>query len=122
MLYLASPYSGINKEMQYRRFELACHCAGLLMASGLRVFSPIAHSHPIATLCNLDLDWAFWKELDREMIRRCDQFAVLMLPAWEDSVGVRAEIQIARELGRIINVIEFPFDNPPIVRPMEQFL
>ena len=122
MLYLASPYSAPIPAMSRRRFEIVCECAGFLMAGGLHVFSPIAHSHPIAISCNLGLGWDYWAEFDRKMIEMCDQFAVLMLPAWEDSVGVRAEIQIARELGRVINGIEFPFGNPPTIVPMEQFL
>jgi hypothetical protein len=40
------------------------------------------------------------------MLRRCDALAVLRLPGWEQSVGVQAELALARELGLRAVVVE----------------
>jgi hypothetical protein len=69
-----------------------------MMRRGMHVFSPIAHTHPIAAH-GLPGDWDFWQTYDRLMLSRCDELAVLCLPGWRESVGVRAEIDIATRLG-----------------------
>jgi hypothetical protein len=38
-----------------------------------------------------------WMRADLEMLGRCDQLCVLMLPGWEKSRGVREEIEFAQE-------------------------
>lgn len=42
--------------------------------------------------------WAFWRRYDRAMLERCDELVVLQLDGWEESIGVKAEIAIAKEL------------------------
>lgn len=95
MIYLASPYSHPSKWTRERRFRSACRQAAAMMRRGALVFSPIAHSHPVAEF-GLPRDWSFWEKYDREMISKCERMVVLMLDGWRDSVGVRAEIEIAK--------------------------
>ena len=97
LIYLASPYSHPDKQIQEQRFQAACQQAALMMQAGDLVFSPIAHTHPIAAY-GLPGDWSFWQAYDRAMIERCDELAVLQLDGWEESIGVQAEIAIAKEL------------------------
>jgi len=106
MIYLASPYSHENPAVKEERFHAACACAAEMMRSGMHVFSPIAHTHPIAAH-GLPGDWAYWQTYDRAMLSRCDELVVLCLPGWKESTGVQAEIKIARELG-----IPVRFANP----------
>ena len=102
MIYLASPYTHPDARVRERRFQEACRASAALLRAGVVVFSPIAHSHPIANY-GLPTNWEFWERVDREYLARCDLLAVLTLPGWRESVGVQAEIQIAIELGlRII--------------------
>ena len=67
------------------------------MKAGVAVFSPIAHSHAICRF-GLPSDWRFWARMDREYLARCDVLAVLTLHGWQESIGVQAEIELAREL------------------------
>lgn len=99
MIYLASPYSHPDPAVREQRFRAACRMAGELMRQGVRVFSPIAHTHPIALEGDLPLGWDFWEQFDREMIAACEAVVVLTLDGWRESKGVTAEIAIAKELG-----------------------
>ena len=99
LIYLASPYTHRDTVVMTRRFEAACLAAGRLMEDGLHVFSPIAHSHPIAVRCELPCDFEYWRQYDELMLSRCDRLIVLMLAGWEQSRGVAAEIELAKGLG-----------------------
>ncbi len=98
MIYLASAYSHPDPHVREWRFREACRAAANLLRAGITVFSPIAHSHPIAQF-GMPTSWEFWSQVDREYLARCDVLAVLTLPGWRESVGVQAEIGFARELG-----------------------
>ena len=98
MIYLASPYSHPDPAVRQQRFEAACRAAASLLRAGINVFSPIAHSHPIAGY-GVPATWDFWVQVDREFLRKCEVLAVLTLDGWEQSVGVAAEIAMAQEFG-----------------------
>lgn len=105
MIYLVSPYSHPDSAVREKRFCEACRAAATLLSAGHAVFSPIAHSHPLVTH-GLPTDWAFWEQWGRNMLTRCDEVVVLQLDGWIDSVGVRAEIEMARELGKPMQFVE----------------
>ena len=102
MIYLASPYSDPDPQVEETRFRHVCAVASKLMRAGHNVFAPIAHSHPIALAGGLPKDWDFWKAFDEHMIRTCRFFWVLTMPGWDASRGVRIETEIARRLGRTL--------------------
>ena len=99
-IYLASPYSHPDEPVMCRRFGTACRAAAALMGRGYVVFSPIAHTHPIAELGYLPRGWEFWRRFDEFFLAACDELWVLNDPGWDRSVGVTAEIQIAGRLGK----------------------
>jgi hypothetical protein len=105
VIYLASPYSHAKSVVREMRFVAACWTTVELMRRGDVVFSPIVHSHPLVAH-GLPNTWEFWSVVDRNMLSRCDALWVLMLPDWEESVGVMAEIAIARELGLPIKFLD----------------
>jgi nucleoside 2-deoxyribosyltransferase len=98
MIYLASPYTHSDVQVREWRFREACRAAAGLLRAGITVFSPIAHSHPIAAF-GMPTSWDFWSQVDRDYLSRCDALAVLTLPGWRESVGVQAEIGLAGQLG-----------------------
>src|SRR5262249_28129706 len=98
VIYLATPYSHPDPAVMEARFEQACKIAGELLVSGQVVFSPIAHTHPIAVRCELPRGWDFWERYDREMVAAASKIVVVMMPGWEKSKGIAGEIAIAREL------------------------
>ena len=107
LIYLATPYSHDNPRVMEARFEAACHVAGKLMANGELIFSPIAHTHPIAVRCDLPRGWDFWHKYDLEMLKACEKLLVVKMPGWDSSKGIAGEIAIAKQLGKPVEFMEF---------------
>lgn len=106
LIYLASIYSVEHEdgtkptlEELKERVRQATIKAAELMQEGFNVFSPITHSDVIADFMpeNLRRNHDFWLEIDFDMIERCDELWVYMLPGWERSYGISQEIIFARE-------------------------
>jgi len=105
VIYLASPYTHPDCDVRQRRFEAACRAAAQWIRQGKTLFSPIAHGHPICRY-GLPLDWRFWQRHARRYLELCDEVVVLTLDGWQQSVGVQAEIAIARELGKPVTFMD----------------
>jgi hypothetical protein len=93
LIYLASPYSkypdGIDKA-----FEDISAIAGRLLIGGYKVYSPIAHTHPIAVHANLDpYDHSIWLPFDQAIMKACDAMIVAKMDSWDRSYGIGEEIK-----------------------------
>ena len=105
-IYLAGPYTDESREVMGSRYESLTRGAALLTGEGLAVFSPITHSAVMCDEHGLGHKWEHWKEVDRKFISSSREMWVMMLDGWRESVGVRAEVGIARELGlRVLYVL-----------------
>ena len=105
MIYLASPYTHPDPLVITRRYEAACRAAAELIRQGKTVFSAISHGHGIARY-GLPIDWPFWERHNRRYLESCEEVVVLMLDGWQKSVGVQAEIAVARELGKPVTFLQ----------------
>lgn len=105
MLYLSSPYHHPDKVIMHKRFHQVCQATAQFMKKGVVVYSPIAHNHYIACNFNLPRDWAFWEKFDLEILKRCSTFCVLQLPGWDESTGIKAEMEFAGSLGLSIDYV-----------------
>lgn len=93
LAYLATPYSRYPGGLVHA-FWAAAELAGALLKAGVNVYSPIAHMHPIAMYSDLDpLDHSIWLPLDELMMRRCDVLIVAYLSGWDESTGIKREIE-----------------------------
>ena len=108
LIYLASPYSHKSPEVMHRRFEMVCKVAGFMLNNGWHVYSPIAHTHPIACQCGLPKDFDFWKRYDTAVMSRCTHLIVVKLDGWMESVGVEAEIMMAAHFKTPIYYMDWP--------------
>lgn len=100
--FLSSPYSN-NPEENY---NAVLKYVKLPFTRG-HIFSPILHWHPSAKLQNVAGTFDFWLAYDFNVLRRCDELMVLTIPGWKESIGVRAEIQLANQLGLPINYLHY---------------
>lgn len=98
MIYIASPYTNPDPMVEQARWEAVCRYAAHLCGHRLAVFSPIAHSHPIA-VCGVRSDYPWIELLDLPILARCHELRVCMLPGWQSSAGIRREIDFATAHG-----------------------
>lgn len=98
--YLATVYSrhpdGIDAA-----FADACRITAGFIRAGVRVYSPIAHTHPIAVHGGLDpLDHSIWLPADQPFMDHACGLIVCRMPGWEDSKGIAHEIAAFRAAGK----------------------
>ncbi len=108
LTYLASPYSviwNISKQMaakvRQRRFKEVCKKAADMMKDGYKIFCPIAHSHPIEVIgMPGELQSGdFWMGQDLEVLKHCARLVVFRMEGWNESSGVKREIEFAEQNG-----------------------
>jgi hypothetical protein len=105
-VYLASPYSDPDPVVREYRYKAACDAAAYLMRRAFRVFSPIAHSHPIEVASGSVEPGEFWKNQDLPLLRHADIVIVLMLDGWRESAGIKWEVETAASLGMEIRYLD----------------
>lgn len=98
MIYLALPYSGSGFLIAERVRHMTMYDAKL-MKQGIFTVSPV-YKH-LMRHYNEDIpgDWTYWGEYSRQLLAMCKEMHVLCLPGWDESTGVKAEIELAKELG-----------------------
>jgi hypothetical protein len=99
LIYLATPYSDPDPAVREKRFQVVNRVAARLMKSGYLILSPISHTHPIALAGDLPKGWEFWKRYDIAIMKACSSVLVVTQDGWRESVGVTAEIAIAKGMG-----------------------
>lgn len=102
LVYLASPYTSQVDAVQTDRAFITAEVTKHLMKNGVNVFSPIAYSHMIADA----LDYQGWIAFDMRVLAKCEMLAVLRLPGWDYSKGVRAEMTAADSIHMPIHFID----------------
>lgn len=95
MIYIASPYSHPNAEIMMERYHKVILYTGLRLSEGVVAFSPIVHCHSIAVHCNLPINFEFWKNYNFGMLKLASSLEVLTIQGWDESAGVKAEIEFA---------------------------
>jgi len=106
LVYLATPYTDDDPYIMEKRFRRASTAAARLMQIGLHVFSPISHTHPIASLGGLPRGWEYWRQYDLAILSCCARMIVYKQPGWDRSKGVASEIAIAQKLGIPVEYME----------------
>jgi hypothetical protein len=110
--YLSSPYTLYAKGLDAAFQEIAA-ITGRLRKAGLFVFSPIVHSHSEAVYAELDpLDLTLWYPYNKIMMQRCDNLIVAHMDGWNESAGVKGEIEFFEKAARPI------FDLDPLTLSM----
>lgn len=107
-MYIAGPYTHSDESVRQMRYHLLTEYYAHLTACGYNAFSPITHSHPVhyfgldGQYLPAESDWpkneippVSWMDIDRRIILGCAEVRVLMLPGWDQSIGVQDEIEWA---------------------------
>lgn len=108
LVYLATPYSKYPAGIE-AAFQDAAAIAGRLVTTGVRVYSPIAHTHPLAIFAGIDpLSHDIWLPFDEAMMCACQALLVAHMDGWDQSRGVAHEIEVFEKAGKPI------FDLDPV--------
>lgn len=102
LIYLATPYSKYPLGIE-QAFKDAAALTGKLLSSGLKVYSPIAHTHPVAIHGELDpYDHTIWLPFDSAIMDKADALLVAKMESWERSYGISHEIEVFKKAGKPI--------------------
>lgn len=106
-VYLASPYSHPLREVRENRYKAACKKTAQYVEEGVPVFCPIAHTHIVADYMDesLRMDFDTWMRADLPLLHHAGEMHVLTLDGWEDSKGIKREMEYAEENGIPIQFI-----------------
>lgn len=97
--YLAAPYSSPDPQVVAQRMDLVNAAQANLVRAGHCVVTPLSCHHIAAYLEGYDLTWDQWKKYAQTLLERSTNFVIVDIPGWQDSVGVQAELRLARSLG-----------------------
>lgn len=94
LYYLATPYTKYMNGDIEAAFVAACKLTADLLSAGNAIYSPIAHTHPVAIHSGLDpLDHSIWLPFDEAMMAAADALLVAQMPGWRESFGIAHEIE-----------------------------
>lgn len=103
LIYLAHPYIRSPEE----NYNMAAKYAAERVLQGEFIIAPVLMYHPIKKKHSLPSDTEWWLRYDFQLLAACDELRVLMLPGWQQSVGVKNEIAMAKSLGKPITYAKF---------------
>jgi len=93
LAYLASPYNNYHTGSEQAFIDI-CVIAGHLIEAGVNLYCSIAHCHSIATHTGMALhNYDLWMPLDKMMMDRCDVMIIAHMLGWENSRGIKEEIE-----------------------------
>lgn len=98
--YLATTYS-VHPEGIEKAFEMAARVAAALVRQGVRVFSPIIHTHPVAVYGGLNpYDHSIWLPADKPLMDAAKGLIVWKSEGWKHSKGIAYEIEEFTKAGK----------------------
>lgn len=109
LLYLVGSFTSIPESKKNEKFKEASDIALEAWYKGWSVISP--HKNCYGFNPDDNMDYETWLIALASQIGRCD--VVLVLPDWEESEGVKMEIQFARYL----NIPVVYYDTDGVVNP-----
>lgn len=104
-IYVASPYSNPDPDVMKGRYLQVLDYVVSCVARREVVFSPIVHGHAVHMRSkkhatpSIENDHDFWLPYDVAFLRCCSLVRVLKIDGWRESLGVKTEWKMAKELG-----------------------
>ena len=121
ILYLATPYARFPAG-RHAAWELAVDAATQLTAAvGPRVYAPIVNNHPLqqigahtGTLLPTN-EHRYWLDADRPFMEMAASLVVVQAQSWEDSRGIREEIEVFTAADKPVWFWPWPGPVPPVL-------
>lgn len=106
IIYLATPYTHKDKDVVERRYNQTANKCAELISEGNVVISPIFYGHNLLKYREMPSDWEFWKNFCESFLYKSDELWVYMIDGWEQSTGIKGEIELAQKINIPIRYIE----------------
>ncbi len=106
LIYVACAFGQVDPEIRQQRIESVSRFCAEKMRQGVVVFCPLIHNYHILKY-GLPIGWSYWEKFNKELLKRCDRLYVLKLEDWEKSIGIQAEVAIARSFNIPIEYHEY---------------
>ena len=107
-VYIATPYSKYAEgiEAAWRDASIA---SARLIERGVRVYCPIAHTHPIAVHGGIDpYAHTIWLPVDKPFMDLAGAIVVVMMPGWQESYGIKHEIDVFMAAEKPVFYLSWP--------------
>lgn len=104
--YLATPYTAYPYGLE-NAFLAACRAAACLTDSGVPVYSPVAHWHPISLFME-NKPPEFWIELNRPYMQTALSLIIVQLPGWDRSAGIFHERTLFEQMNKPVKFLGWP--------------
>jgi len=106
IIYLATPYSHKDKDVVEQRYIQTAEKCAELISQGHVVISPIFYGHNLLKFREMPSDWEFWKNFCESFLLQCSELWVYKIDGWDQSSGVKGEIELAKKINIPIRYIE----------------
>ncbi len=115
LVYVATPYSKYPGGLTVA-FEEAARITAYLLQHGVKAFSPIAHTHPIAIYGDINpLDHSFWLPVDLPIINKSDALLIVQMTGWKESKGIAWEVRRFKKAKKPIYYFD-PYTIPGLLK------
>jgi Domain of unknown function (DUF1937) len=102
--YLGSPYTRYEGGID-QAFNDVMIITGELIKAGVSVYSPIVHCHSVRVPGIDPLDYKFWLDNQTGMMKAAYGLIVAQMPGWDESYGVKWELDLFKELDKPIRML-----------------
>lgn len=107
LIFISSPYTHKDTQITEDRVIMVSKFSAKLVSEGYVAISPIVYGHTLLKFHDMPSDWQFWKNYCETFILKCDKVIVLKLDGWEDSTGVKGEIEFAKLHNIPVEYVEY---------------
>lgn len=105
IVMVLSPYTDGDYGVVQRRVEQTQDYFMKLLELGMTPFSAIMQCHDVSNRKEIAGTFTQWGKYCLDMMSIADEIHVLMLDGWEESVGVRQEIEHAKSLNLQVSYV-----------------
>lgn len=92
LIYVSSPYTHSDSSVVENRMKCVTEYLAQLSAERKIAFSPLLMHYCFDCGVELPKDYDFWRNHCLTLLSKSDVMHVLLLPGWEDSNGVKDEM------------------------------
>jgi hypothetical protein len=107
MIYVAAPYTHADPAVVKQRMLDFAKVMSTLIAQGEHPVSPLMN-HFLVDYAETDfpLTWEYWQEYSYSLLSVSKELLVITMDGWEQSTGVAAEIEMAKQLNLPIRYVK----------------